>query len=927
MKSRIKKAIFAALAALSMIGCSDQTGGTANNECSNGIDGKNGSQIYTGQGKPSNNVGSVGDIYIDSISGDLYSKGESGWIKTGNIKGATGDNGADGVSILSVSKSSTDGNIDTYTIYYSNGSTSSFKVTNGSDGIPGAQGEKGEDGHTPTVTIGTNGHWFVDGEDTGYPATGPKGDAGTNGADGKDGVSILSVEKTDGDGTQGTYDTYTIYYSDGSTSTFKLYNAKDGTNGKDGVSVTSIEKTSSDGNVDTYTIYFSDGSTSIFKVTNGSDGKQGQQGEKGEDGHTPEITIGSNGNWYVDGVDTGVSAKGDTGISVTRAYIDDNGNLICVLSDGSTVNAGHVKDVSKRYVNFYVDDELVQTVSVKNGDKVSAPSADVTAGYTINHWNCKQDGGYKWLFSAYTVTSDLNLYADFKYNDYTISFVDTKFDHDIDPLTVTYDKPFVFPEVSQEGYNVSEWQDENGNAFSEGVYRHAGDLTLFLEWSANKYTITLNPNGGEIDGIVSPKTITATYDSQYELPTPTRTNCVFVGWYDSDDKKVSSKATWKGTKDVTYTAKWSTDLNTYNFDAGDGTCDTYTSVYEHWSTFSMPKVTPPDGYRFYGWYLNGVCIPNSGSFWPYNKAGGTIVAKYITEYKAGEIFGTRLIFSNDRKTAWYGLYPKTRVSDVELCTTLSRMFIEESNGWYLYEGKYYTKITANPDSYANDSKDETFDDGTEIRYGQEYWFECERIKWFVCNDESNNGTYKLVSADLLDCKSNAYWSKISGTSAQNYKNSEMRSWLNDEFYNLAFSLNDSYIQTTEVDNSASSRLGNTNNENTCENTNDKVYLLSSKEMYNNKNVIFGCKTTDYAKANGAYSYNGSALVYKDKEYPSFKGYGKSWTRSQHSTYGTFYAISWLTYGLQGDTYGYGNYIFYYSSNDACIQPCITVKIP
>lgn len=393
------KIIFSFLVALSMIGCSGQTGGATNNECSNGADGKNGSQIYTGQGKPSNSVGSVGDIYIDSISGDLYSKGESGWIKTGNIKGATGDNGADGVSILSVSKSSTDGNVDTYTIYYSNGSTSTFKVTNGSDGVAGAQGEKGEDGHTPIITIGTNGHW------------------------------------------------------------------------------------------------------------------------------------------YVDGVDTGVSAKGDTGISVKRAYIDANGDLICVLSDGSTVNAGHVKDVSKRYANFYVDDELVQTVSVRNGDKVSAPSADVTAGYTINHWNCKQDGGYKWLFSAYTVTSNLNLYADFTYNDYTISFVDTKFDHDIDPLTVTYDKPFTFPEVSQEGYTVSEWQDENGNAFSDGVYRHVGDLTLFSKWSANKYSITLNPNGGEIDGIVSSKTITATYDSQYELPTPTRTNCVFVGWYDSNDKK------------------------------------------------------------------------------------------------------------------------------------------------------------------------------------------------------------------------------------------------------------------------------------------------------------------------------------------------------------------------------------------------------
>ena len=41
-------------------------------------------------------------------------------------------------------------------------------------------------------------------------------------------------------------------------------------------------------------------------------GEPGKDGVNGEDGHTPEITIGENGNWFVDGVDTGVSAQGST---------------------------------------------------------------------------------------------------------------------------------------------------------------------------------------------------------------------------------------------------------------------------------------------------------------------------------------------------------------------------------------------------------------------------------------------------------------------------------------------------------------------------------------------------------------------------------------------------------------------------------------
>ena len=45
----------------------------------------------------------------------------------------------------------------------------------------------------------------------------------------------------------------------------------------------------------------------------GSQGEQGEQGTPGNDGHTPVITIGENGNWFVDNVDTLVSATGQQG--------------------------------------------------------------------------------------------------------------------------------------------------------------------------------------------------------------------------------------------------------------------------------------------------------------------------------------------------------------------------------------------------------------------------------------------------------------------------------------------------------------------------------------------------------------------------------------------------------------------------------------
>lgn len=95
----------------------------------------------------------------------------------------------------------------------------------------------------------------------------------------KDAVSIVSIEKTS---SEGLVDTYTIYYSDGTTSTFQITNGsdgKDGIDGKDGkdgltdgVSITSIEKTKTEGLVDTYTIYFNNGTSTTFEITNGKDG-------------------------------------------------------------------------------------------------------------------------------------------------------------------------------------------------------------------------------------------------------------------------------------------------------------------------------------------------------------------------------------------------------------------------------------------------------------------------------------------------------------------------------------------------------------------------------------------------------------------------------------------------------------------------------
>jgi Collagen triple helix repeat (20 copies) len=65
----------------------------------NGTDGDDGASVRTGSGAPAAGLGNVGDVYIDSATGDLYAKGAGGWTKTGSLEGPAGADGADGAGV------------------------------------------------------------------------------------------------------------------------------------------------------------------------------------------------------------------------------------------------------------------------------------------------------------------------------------------------------------------------------------------------------------------------------------------------------------------------------------------------------------------------------------------------------------------------------------------------------------------------------------------------------------------------------------------------------------------------------------------------------------------------------------------------------------------------------------------------------------
>jgi hypothetical protein len=96
-------------------------------------------------------VGEKGEKGDRGDKGDRGEKGDTG------ARGNDGVNGKDGIGIASITRTATNGLTDTYTITLTNGSRSTFFVTNGRDGdkgdkgdtgATGAQGPKGDKGDT-----------------------------------------------------------------------------------------------------------------------------------------------------------------------------------------------------------------------------------------------------------------------------------------------------------------------------------------------------------------------------------------------------------------------------------------------------------------------------------------------------------------------------------------------------------------------------------------------------------------------------------------------------------------------------------------------------------------------------------------------------------------------------------------------------------
>ena len=229
------------------------------------------------------------------------------------------------VMITKIEKTSTEGLVDTYTITYTDGTTTTFTVTNGEkgdkgdQGIQGIQGVPGADGHTPVITI-QNGFWHIDGVNTNQAAQGVKGDKGDKGDTGATGA-------TGAQGPQGE-------------------KGDKGDTGATGNGIASIT-TSKENGITTVTIKFTDPNMAdvVFTIEDGTDGAKGDKGDTGVTG--------------APGAQGPQGEKGDKGDTGAQGEKGDKGNTGAAGADGVGI-ANIEKSSSDGNVDTY-------TITLTNG--------------------------------------------------------------------------------------------------------------------------------------------------------------------------------------------------------------------------------------------------------------------------------------------------------------------------------------------------------------------------------------------------------------------------------------------------------------------------------------------------------------------------------------------------------------------------------
>ena len=437
---------------------------------------------------------------------------------------------------------------------------------------------------------------------------------------------------------------------------------------------------------------------------------------------------------------------------------------------------------------------------------------------------------------------------------------------------------------SKSGYTFGGWYTDTAlrTPFDFEAYAANNERTniaVYAKWEVNTYNITYENTKGAENSNPATYNIESATITLADITAPGYT---FEGWYTDETFEEQVDFISEGSfGDLELFAKWTPMEYSVNYVLDGGiNAEANPFVYTVETLGGADGVIPledpsKDGsvdidhiingvvsfthttYTFDGWYKDSGFRQRVSEL---SLALGNVTL--YAKWTEGSESTTEQVYTRSGNYIYFGEYPQTiKASNVSITSNTP-----DADGYYLgSDGERYAKVVADPYPF---NSGYTFSNNSSVIDGNTYYFKVEPIRWRILSERDGKAFIlcdSIIASKAYDAGNN-----------NNYANSGIRAWLNDEFYKTAFgALQQALIQTTEVDNSAQS-TGNSSNRYACENTSDKVFLPSYREVTNSAygfasdyltfDTARQMLTSDFSRATGAY-------MSTDSRY-----YGNGWWR-------------------------------------------------
>ena len=228
------------------------------------------------------------------------------------------------------------------------------------------------------------------------------------------------------------------------------------------------------------------------------------------------------------------------------------------------------------------------TITLKNPSRV---------GYTFVSWTGTGiSGGSTAVVIPQGSSGNKAYIANWSPNQYQVEFqpdVECAIEN---PLTVTYDDAYAFPEIVKRGYTYCGWSDGN-TTYTAGLWTLTDNIVVTPVWELDIYKLTYDMAGGTV-AQENPPSYTV-LDKTININNPTRFGYTFLGWtYEGQKqpkKQIVIPAGSVGSYD--FKANWAGNPHVISLDVAGGTTPSNRLNVVFGSQYSIPTPTKT-GYTF-----------------------------------------------------------------------------------------------------------------------------------------------------------------------------------------------------------------------------------------------------------------------------------------------------------------------------------------